>query len=80
MITPNLKNSDNMRYNIPWIPIRGSFISQDQRGWKLDIGDKIKIGRQMMKLLEVRTEKPNDRLLFPYAYVFLLLTYSKRIS
>lgn len=46
----------------------------------MEVGDKIKIGRQILKLLEVVAKKPTENLLFSFAYVIFGEEDSKKIS
>ena len=63
MISPKLEESEIS--DLPWIPIT---FSNDRRH-KLEIGEKIKFGKQILKVLEIAMEKQYDNVLFPSAYV-----------
>jgi hypothetical protein len=75
-----LNCTDCTPLHLPWLPIRRTFIEEDRRGYKVEVGDKIKIGRQILKLLEVVAKKPTENLLFSFAYVIFGEEDSKKIS
>jgi len=63
---------------LPWIPIRKFESSTEQQKYKLRIGDKVRFGRQVMKVLEIVINKRIDSVLLPSAYVSSTLTFSKQ--
>ena len=76
VIYPKGEEHNMPRCDMPWIPIKSlSSNIQDQKGYKLEVGDKLKLGRQILKVLEIVARKPclaiNSEL-FPFAYVFQL--------
>ena len=71
-IYPKLEANGVPPANLSWIPVKST------KGHKLEIGDKIKLGRQVLKVLEIVTEKPHEQVLFPSSYVFSIIFLANR--